>query len=184
MNFKKIIFNIAVTFCLLNLSHVALSQNHDGSGAITVLSQGEWIIVPITNTDGTIENVMILKGISKVNIPKLKVDSLRIKNEILSEKGYTFADGSKQTTAQLKGEKGERGRRGDKGDKGDKGGKGDPGPSGALSNSVAVCQAGTSVSCSCSGRTISRVFGACSVTSDTGPCANSTPNGCCAVCAP
>ena len=82
--------------------------------------------------------------------------------------GIKFPDGTLQSTAQLKGPQGPQGP------------KGEPGPP---IHSVAVCQSGAPVSCACEGRTITKVSGTCSITSDTGPCSNTGP-GCCAVCAP
>jgi hypothetical protein len=82
-----------------------------------------------------------------------------------------FPDGTFQNTAQLMGPPGPQGPPGP---------KGDPGPA---VNTVAVCQSGAPVTCACEGETVTRVFGTCSVTSDTGPCNNTGP-GCCAVCTP
>lgn len=92
--------------------------------------------------------------------------------------GIKFADGTVQKTAQLEGPKGERGFKGDKGDRGE---KGEPAPPG-LAHTIAVCQTGAPVECPCGGGTVTRVFGTCNVTSDTGSCSNITGNGCCAVC--
>jgi hypothetical protein len=85
-----------------------------------------------------------------------------------SSGGVMFPDGTLQATATLKGPQGAQGP---------------PGPVGPPTKSIAVCQVGGIVNCACTGRTITRVFGACSVTSDTGPCSDNAPSGCCAVCA-
>jgi hypothetical protein len=60
------------------------------------------------------------------------------------------------------------------------------GPPGPAVHTVSVCQSPAlgSGTCPCSGATVSRVSGTCSVTSDTGQCSNSIAGGCCAVCRP
>ncbi len=78
------------------------------------------------------------------------------------------------------------GATGPQGPQGLQGLKGDPGIPGPAVRTVALCQSpelgnGT---WPCSNRTVTRVNGACTVTSDTGSCSNSTAGGCCSVCVP
>jgi hypothetical protein len=72
---------------------------------------------------------------------------------------------------------------GPQGPKGDQGPPGSPGPA---VHTIAVCQSPTLGSgvCPCSGRTITKVSGVCSVSSETGSCSSDIAGGCCAVCAP
>lgn len=81
---------------------------------------------------------------------------------------------------------GATGAQGATGAPGAQGPKGDPGSPGPAVRTVAVCADATPLgnpTCSCSNRTVTRTAGACTVTSDTGPC-SASQNGCCAVCVP
>lgn len=126
--------------------------------------------------------------------------------------GIIFPDGSKQTTAMLKGDIGAKGDKGDigakgdkgdvgaKGDKGDIGAKGDKGDPGPPVHTSAVCGVVLGDSgvpratiCAQGSRLVSQVLAApCKVTSDTGSCEQAkigvssgiSPVGACAVCSP
>jgi hypothetical protein len=80
-----------------------------------------------------------------------------------------------------------RGQRiGAAGPQGAKGDQGPPGPHGPAVHTSAVCQSpqiGNAL-CPCTGATVSRVGGDCTVTSDSGTCSATGVSGCCAVCVP
>ena len=92
--------------------------------------------------------------------------------------GFVFPDGTSQSSAQLVGPTGPQGPPGP---------KGDPGPQGPPVTTVAACGS-NSAACSAVCGGIQYVFvsqsGPCSVTSDTGSCANTHANGHCCVCVP
>jgi hypothetical protein len=95
--------------------------------------------------------------------------SLSVNGEVQSTSGgFRFPDGSVQTTATLRGPQGPQGP------------QGSPGPA---VHTSAVCAAAATCDCF-GGRLISRVFGPCAVTSDTGPCSHNGAQGSCCVCAP
>jgi hypothetical protein len=75
---------------------------------------------------------------------------------------------------------------GREGPRGPQGVPGPPGPPGPAVQTSAVCQSPEfgNAGCPCNGNTVTRVGGACQVTSQTGSCSNNRSNGCCAVCAP
>jgi hypothetical protein len=127
------------------------------------------LIIRVDNLFGGIERMRITAngntGIGTAN-PTQKLD---VAGTIRSSAGgFMFPDGTVQSTATLHGPQGPQGP---------------AGPPGPPTHTVAVCQQGAPVSCDCQGQTVSRVFGACTVTSDTGSCGHQGA-GCCAVCAP
>jgi hypothetical protein len=183
-------------YCLLCFTVYADAQTPTpvgpGEGSPVDPSRPLWVLVPITDPLGLILN-WIAPGteVQRVRMGTLEVtgnvavnNKLTVRGDIVTQTGgVKFSDGTVQKTAQLIGP---TGRKGDKGDRGADGETGPAGPSGALSNSIAVCQSGVgaNASCGCGDQTVTRVFGACQVTSDTGTCFNTGAQGCCAVCAP
>ncbi len=96
----------------------------------------------------------------------------------IDHSGDIFVRGKK---VGLKGEKGDKGDRGPQGAHGNPGVMGPQGPVGPPAHTIAACA--PTQTCTCSGRTITRMNGYCVVTSDTGGCESKTETGCCAVCA-
>jgi hypothetical protein len=109
--------------------------------------------------------------------------------------GFKYPDGSMQTTATLQGPQGPTGPQGpigpqgpqgpigpqgSMGPQGPQGSRGLPGPpirTFAVVSAIGVCDCSPA-------RLLSRVFGPCAVTSDTGPQSQNGANGSCCVCAP
>ena len=106
-----------------------------------------------------------------------------VRGTVIGERGERGLTGPRGPA----GPRGDEGPEGPRGERGPTGPRGSEGPPGEAVTTVAVCMSpefgrGT---CPCdSGRTITRVNGACTVTSDTGNCSQTYVNGCCAVCEP
>jgi hypothetical protein len=111
-----------------------------------------------------------------------KVPAFRVGNN-----GDVFVRGRLVGQQGEKGDQGIPGIPGIPGTPGQNGTNGSAGPAGPPGvNTVAACQDMTGVgnpTCPCTNRTVTRLAGACTVTSNTGTC-SALQNGCCAVCAP
>ncbi len=175
MQLSKIIncarFQVIIALCFIGFSNPAFSDNHILGQPLINSNSGEWVVIQLTDINGNIRDVMVLKGnTSRVGIGTQKPSSqLTVQGHIESKKGFKFPDGSIQNTAQLKGADGARGATGDKGAKGD---------TGPTVTSIASCVDASSSGagfCNCSGgaTTISKVKSPCNVTSDTGSCSAS-----------
>lgn len=151
-----------------------------------------WELVPLTDSQGNIRQVLVLKGApSRVGIFTSKPsNSLTVEGTIEATNGFVFPDGTIQTTATLRGPKGEDGMDGTRGSPGPEGPRGPAGPATNLTT-ISICVDATETTngvCSCQNNTVSTAKSPCVATSDTGQCSASgfgspqTKTGACCVC--
>jgi len=168
MVLHKISIKAIIVFCLISVSaytyadHTPLHTAQGTGMATPLLGSGKWVVIQVTDINGNIRDVMVLKGnASRVGIGTQKPSSkLTVNGHIESKKGFKFPDGSIQTKAQNIGATGATGARG---------------PTGATvaSSTSAICASARDTgngTCSCSNNEISKISSPCEITSDTGSC--------------
>lgn len=148
---------------------------------LTTTQAGRDVMTAIINA----KNATLSVGVTGLNTCTAWGDSEDVSVIQVSGSSAMIGPRGAQGIQGIPGPQGIQGTPGIQGIKGDKGSTGPAGPTGpAVKTVCSSAPTQGSVNCSCSGKVVLRGFGACYVTSDSGPCNNASSNGCCVVCAP